>query len=161
MCASCSVVSDSLWPYGLYSWPGSSVDGIFQARILELVAIPYSRGFSQPRDWTQVSCTAGLTINEWRKPLIKICFLRNDNTKKYKLSMRSLFWFRNVESNTSFFKKSKYFRDFCIYRKITKTVQIVRVPYLVSLIIKTLYRGHTMSNNTKHTVYHNGHPRWR
>ena len=30
--------------------PGSSVHGIFQARILEWVAIPFSKGSSQPRD---------------------------------------------------------------------------------------------------------------
>ena len=36
--------------------PGSSVHGIFQAKILEWVAIFYSRGFSWPRDWTCVSC---------------------------------------------------------------------------------------------------------
>ena len=35
--------------------PGSSVCGILQARILEWVAIPFSRGSSQPRDLTQVS----------------------------------------------------------------------------------------------------------
>ena len=35
---------------------GSSVRGILQARILEWVAIFHSRGSSQPRDWTQVSC---------------------------------------------------------------------------------------------------------
>ena len=39
--------------------PGSSVHGIFQVRILEWVAIPSSRGSSQPRDQTQVSYTAG------------------------------------------------------------------------------------------------------
>ena len=39
--------------------PGSSVHGILQARILEWVAMPSSRGSSQPRDQTQVSCTAG------------------------------------------------------------------------------------------------------
>ena len=33
-----------------YSTPGSSVHGTFQARILEWVAIPFSRGSSQPRD---------------------------------------------------------------------------------------------------------------
>ena len=38
------------------SLPGSSVHGIFQARILEWVAIPFSRGSSQPRDQTYVSC---------------------------------------------------------------------------------------------------------
>ena len=39
--------------------PGFSAHGIFQARILGWVAIPFSRGFSQPRDQTQVFCTAG------------------------------------------------------------------------------------------------------
>ena len=49
-----SVVSDSatLWT----SSPGSSVHGSLQARILEWVAIPYSRGSSQPRDRAHVSC---------------------------------------------------------------------------------------------------------
>ena len=36
--------------------PGSSVRGIFQARILEWVAISYSKGYSQPRDWICISC---------------------------------------------------------------------------------------------------------
>ena len=39
--------------------PGSSAHGIFQARVLEWVAISFSRGSSQTRDQTQVSCTAG------------------------------------------------------------------------------------------------------
>ena len=38
--------------------PGSTVQGIFQARILEWIAIPFSRGYSQPRDQTLVSCIA-------------------------------------------------------------------------------------------------------
>ena len=36
-----------------YSPPGFSVHGILQARILEWVAVPFSRGSSQPRDQTQ------------------------------------------------------------------------------------------------------------
>ena len=38
---------------------GSSVHGIFQARILEWVAISSPRGPSWPRDWTRISCLAG------------------------------------------------------------------------------------------------------
>ena len=49
-----SVVSDSLQPRGC-RLPDFSVRGILQARILEWVAIPFSRGSSQPRDWIQVS----------------------------------------------------------------------------------------------------------
>ena len=41
------------------SLPGSSVHGIFQARILEWAAISFSKGSSQPRDQTQVSCIVG------------------------------------------------------------------------------------------------------
>ena len=37
----------------------SSVHGILQARILEWVAVSFSRGSSQPRDQTRVSCIAG------------------------------------------------------------------------------------------------------
>ena len=47
---SCSVMSDFLWLHGLQ--PGSSVHGILQERILEWVAIPFSRGSSQPSDRT-------------------------------------------------------------------------------------------------------------
>ena len=39
--------------------PGSSVHGILQARLLEWVALPSSRGSSQPRDWIEVFCIAG------------------------------------------------------------------------------------------------------
>ena len=42
-----------------YSPPGSSVHGISQARILEQVAISFSRGSFPPRDRTHVSCIAG------------------------------------------------------------------------------------------------------
>ena len=39
--------------------PGSSVHRIFQTRILEWVAISFSRGSSWPRDWIRVSCLVG------------------------------------------------------------------------------------------------------
>ena len=39
------------------SLPGSSVYGIFQERVLEWVAISFSRGSSKPRDWTRISRT--------------------------------------------------------------------------------------------------------
>ena len=48
-----------------HSPPGSSVHGIVQARILECVALPFSRRSSQPRDGTQVSCIAGGFFTVW------------------------------------------------------------------------------------------------
>ena len=53
-----------------HSPPGSSVRGIFQARILEWVAIPFSRGSFQPRDQICVSYIAGqfFTVEPPGKP---------------------------------------------------------------------------------------------
>ena len=52
------VVSNSLRPMDC-NLSSSSDRGIFQARVLEWVAITFSRGSSWPRDWTQLSCIAG------------------------------------------------------------------------------------------------------
>ena len=41
------------------------VHGIFQARILERVAISFSKGPSPPRDWTHVSCIVGRFFTNW------------------------------------------------------------------------------------------------
>ena len=58
------VVSDSLWPMDC-SLPDFSVHGILQARILEWVAVSFSRGSSQPGDRTQVSRIAGGFFTTW------------------------------------------------------------------------------------------------
>ena len=47
------------------SLPGSSIHGIFQARILQWVAISFSRRSSQPRDWIQVSRIVGRRFTVW------------------------------------------------------------------------------------------------
>ena len=49
------------------SLSGSSVHGILQARILEWVAISFSRGSSRPRNWTWVSCIAGRWFTNWAR----------------------------------------------------------------------------------------------
>ena len=59
-----------------YSLPGASVHGILQARIPEWVAMPSSRGSSQPRDRTHVSCVSALaggffaTSATWEAPKV-------------------------------------------------------------------------------------------
>ena len=45
--------------------PGPFIHGVLQARIPEWVAIPLFRGYSQPRDWTQVCCIAGRFFTIW------------------------------------------------------------------------------------------------
>ena len=67
----CLVMSNSLWPLGLYSPSGSSVYRIFQARILEWVAISSSKGVLQ---------TQGLNL----------CFLPLLHWQVYSLPMHHL-----------------------------------------------------------------------
>ena len=58
---SCPTLCDPMY----CSPPGSSLHGILQARVLERVAISFSRGSSRPRDWTRVSCIPGRHFNLW------------------------------------------------------------------------------------------------
>ena len=68
------------------SWPCSSVHGIFQARLLEWVAIPFSRGSTQPRGWTRIFCIARRLLTNWatreatRRLKRKHLFLDGDKT---------------------------------------------------------------------------------
>ena len=68
-----------------------TVHGILQARILEWVAFPFSRGSSQPRDWTQVSYTVGGFFTSWA-------------TKEARVGSLSILWqiFPTQESNQGF-----------------------------------------------------------
>ena len=88
VCVSHSGMSTLCDPMGS-SPPGSSDHGTSQARILEWVAISFSRGTSQPRDWTQVSCIAGEFFTTWatRETSILQMFLKR---KMFKLKPRSL-----------------------------------------------------------------------
>ena len=111
------------------SLPGSSVHGILQARILEWVAIPFSRGSSQPRNPAQVSCIAGdslLSEPPWKKyPMWSISFHREmhhldesvKNNLNYLLGLK--FWsllpsplYFNVEESSPFTKV------FCAYSEV-------------------------------------------
>ena len=65
-----SVVSDSVTSMDC-SPQGSSVQGISQAKMLEWAAISYSRGSSQPRDQTHVSCVSCIG----RRILYQFCHL--------------------------------------------------------------------------------------
>ena len=70
-----------------YSLPGSSVHGILQARILEWVAMPSSRGSSQPRDWTHVSYISCIG----RCILYHLCLLGSPSLSPY-FSLNPLFY---------------------------------------------------------------------
>ena len=58
-------LSPTLWDPMDCSLPGLSIHGILQARILEWVAISFSKRSSQPRDWTRVSRIVGIHFTIW------------------------------------------------------------------------------------------------
>ena len=79
------------------SWPDSCIHGIFQARILQWIAIAFSRGFSQPRDPTR-SWTL-LTVH------IAHCRLTPYHLKVY-IFKKSFFSYQNV-----FYRQAQFY--FC------------------------------------------------
>ena len=91
----------------------SIVHGILQARILEWAVFPFSRGSSQLRDWTQVSCIAGRVLSaelpgkapgvchSWKTKCItekvlstvsKCCLIG-----QMKLKLKIRYWINNLE----------------------------------------------------------------
>ena len=66
---------------------GSSVHGILQARVLEWVAISFSRGSSRPRDRTPVSWIAGRCFNLWA---ISICLFQTNDPEEPCMHARSV-----------------------------------------------------------------------
>ena len=63
-----------------------TVQGVLQARILEWVAFPSSRGSSQPRNWTRVSCIAGRFFTKWamREAGLDLgCILKREEQSTY------------------------------------------------------------------------------
>ena len=56
-----------------YSLSDSSIHGVFQARILEWVAISFSRRSSRTRDWTRVSCIVGRRFTIWATREVHLC----------------------------------------------------------------------------------------
>ena len=90
--------------------PSSSVHGIFQARILECIAISSSRGSSQPRDWGHISCIYSiegrfLTAEPLKKP-ISNSVEQNMISWTYHLSMKVVFD-RPVTWSKIFFRRKK------------------------------------------------------
>ena len=85
LCCAVSLVTqsvESLQPHDC-SPPGSSVQEILQASLLEWVAMPSSRGSSQPRNQTGVSCIVARFFTSWatRESLKAFCFSFNLGAK--------------------------------------------------------------------------------
>ena len=92
--------------------PGSSVHGIFQASIVEWVAISFFRGSSLPRDWTCVSCVS--CIAGWfftTEPPVASLRMTETSTKSSKvpislIEMMKSVWRPSRTVNIYIFKKT-------------------------------------------------------
>ena len=108
-CSVASVVSNSLHPHRFVAHLASLLMGILQARILEWVAMPSSRGSSQPRDRTQVSCflhwqagslplASPYIIKEWILVRIFFFFAMPCGLQKLNSPARNWTWATAVEA---------------------------------------------------------------
>ena len=68
------------------SFPSFSVHEILQARVLEWVAISFSRGSSLPRDWTLVSCITSRFFTNWATREAHCPWKSWPNTRKQQLA---------------------------------------------------------------------------
>ena len=98
-----SIVSDSLWPKDY------RVHGILRAGILEWVAVPFSRGSSQPRDRTQVSYIAGGFFTSWAKRHPKVG-LHPSSVCVFSLPKNNMFISKTTSVETHFL----YQQNFCL-----------------------------------------------
>jgi len=95
--------------------PGSSVHGILQARILEWVATPFSRGSSQARDQTQASCIAGGFFTVWatREALLY------SSRMKWKYGLFSFSFEKNkVTFSSPLFREGSTFRKLRLWHPV-------------------------------------------
>ena len=79
--------------------PGFSVHGILQARILEWIATPFSRGTSQPSNQNLVSYMAGKFFTVWatgKSSMLCSCYLRAIPGSYHQLLAHSMSWVRAV-----------------------------------------------------------------
>ena len=100
------------------SLPGSSVHGMFQARILEWVAISYSRGCSQPRDRNGISCFSCIG----RQILLPLSHLESP----------LISWASKISKN----KIWEYLAELCF---ILLSANIKKIPLSLSFYIKKIY----------------------
>ena len=102
----------TLWdPMDCYL-PGTSVSGALQARILEWVALPFSKGSSRSRDQTQVSCIAGRCFTVWA------------TREAHLVTKQQQFWCITDVFNSRWqhAKEEKVFPSAMTYRKLTSSL---------------------------------------
>ena len=125
-----SVMSDLLWPMDC-SPPGSSVRGIFQARILEWVAISFSRGSSRPRDRTHLFSIP--LSHSKRKKILTVQWT------SFQVNFLCS-WKRINTHNICLYKNVVYYRLYFATRIFYQAVRVYRNSFFNDCILSDIYR---------------------
>ena len=121
-----------------------TVHGIHQARILEWVAFPFSRGFSQPRDQTQVSRIAGRFLTIWAirggNPLQYSCLENSMDREARQATVHGVTrvrhdWVTNTHTHNVF---CTFCLLFCTMQPKTLSTHSASVPPLLSQVADPL-----------------------
>ena len=123
--------------YPLCNLPGSSVHGIFQARILEWVAISFSRGSSQHRNRAQTSCIADRLFTDWA-------------TREASISVSGVIYFSPIFPTATYYKMFKrkvnrlaWNQSFLVSISMSKHHAIWKfLPHIRAFQVPQLYRIH-------------------
>ena len=94
------------------SLPGSSIHGIFKARVLVWVAISFSRGSSWPRDWTWVSRFAGRHFTIWT----------TREAPGFVNVVYHIDWFADIEPSLPLWNKSKLIMVYDLFNVLFSSV---------------------------------------
>ena len=153
---SCPILCDSLD----CSLTGSSVHGIFQARILNWVAISYSRGSSWSRDRIHVPCIGRRILYHhasWENPLLRPCKQTKTKNwgKKKKLKHFALVKFINHSKCSSILSSCFLWGNFCSFFRFGELLFLTEPPELRTLNCKLVLcpsclpalSGHTWVGN--------------
>ena len=114
-----------LWDPMDCNLPGSSLHGILQAGILEWVAISFSRGSSQPRDRTQVSCNAGRRFNLWATR--EALYQSDIQSLKAYLLKSNVVWFKHKENTVGL--------SFFILLHISENIQLMYILVYIKIYL--------------------------
>ena len=128
------------------SLPGSSVHGVFQARVLEWVAISFFRGPSWPSDRTQVSCIAGrhFTSEPPGKPTKALCMYIK-GSDYISLSSLSGSWASCVSAMISTFSFLIY-SPFSATNNPVSSASCASFPHFIICLLSLLYHGLVMDS---------------
>ena len=129
------------------SLPGSSIHGIFQARVLKWIAISFSRRSSQPRDWTRVFHTVGRRFTVWATreviyseteqltlSVFSLLLVPGDGKRCWRVRIEGIrTW---PESWVTFLLNHFFWLLHCIHRKSKVRILVEDVKYFLLRLIK-------------------------